>query len=378
MFSISYQRGESDSQKWHKYAGTDILPMWVADTEFLAAPEIIAALEQRVAHGVFGYGYLLEGFVQGIIRHCQNQYGWDVSPEWIVPLTGVVPGLNFSRAVARLRGKNKALTVEPVYPHLRKSPAIMANFHHAFSPCELKNQRWVPDFAGLEANVDQDCGLLLLCHPHNPIGRVYDADELAQYAEIARKYDLIVCSDEIHCDLILNHRRHCPFAGQNADTLQRTITLMAPSKTFNIAGLSCAFAIIADKQLRTDFCAVSAGMSGDVNVMGMTAAVAAFEHGEPWREEMLAYLRENARITEKRINATGKLKTTPIEATYLAWIDARSLGKENPQQYFEQYGVGMNDGADFGAPGFVRLNFGCSRDMLELALDRIEYALADS
>ena len=150
---------------------------------------------------------------------------------------------------------------------------------------------------------------------------------------------------------------------------------MAASKTWNIAGLSCAFAIIADAELRRDFQRVSAGMTGDVNVLGMTATIAALEHGEPWRQEMLKYLRENAELTEARINATGKLHMTPVEATYLAWIDARDLGVENPQKYFEQHGVGMNDGADFGAPGFVRLNFGCPRDMLEEALERISRAV---
>jgi len=274
-----------------------------------------------------------------------------------------------------LRGKNQAVMVEPVYPHLRKHPALLPGFTDRGSPCKQENGRWVPDFAALEANISADTGLLLLCHPHNPIGRAYSDDELARYAEIAQKHDLIVCADEIHCDLILNGSRHRPFADLSDDARARTITLMAASKTWNIAGLSCAFAIIADAELRRDFQRVSAGMTGDVNVLGMTATIAALEHGEPWRQEMLKYLRENAELTEARINATCKLHMTPVEATYLAWIDARDLGVENPQKYFEQHGVGMNDGADFGAPGYVRLNFGCPRDMLEEALERISRAV---
>lgn len=375
MLRSSDTRAQSDSEKWHKYTGTNILPMWIADTEFLAAPPILDALRDRLDHGVFGYGYRQPRFLNAVQKHCRELYDWHIEDDWILPLTGVVPGLNFSRAISQLHGKNRAVLVEPVYPHLRKHPALLPGFSDSGSPCKLENGRWVPDFDALEANINDDTGLLLLCHPHNPIGRAHTDDELARYSSIAEKYDLIVCADEIHCDLILNGSRHRPFASLGDDQRSRTITLMAASKTWNIAGLSCAFAIIANPELRRDFQRVSAGMTGDVNVLGMTATIAALEHGEPWRQKMLKYLRENAALTERRINATGKLHMTPVEATYLAWIDARDLGVENPQKFFEQHGVGMNDGADFGAPGFVRLNFGCPREMLEEALERIEIAV---
>ena len=352
MLRSSNTRAQSDSDKWHKYSGSNILPMWIADTEFLAAPPILDALQTRLEHGVFGYGHRRQRFLDAVKKHCRERYDWQVEDDWILPLTGVVPGLNFSRAISQLRGKNQAVMIEPVYPHLRKHPALL----HGFT--------------------DRGAPLLLLCHPHNPIGRPHTDEELARYAAIAEKYDLIVCADEIHCDLILDGSRHRPFASLSDDTRARTITLMAASKTWNIAGLSCAFAIIANAELRRDFQRVSMGMTGDVNVFGMTATIAAFEQGEPWRQRMLAYLRENAALTEKRINATGKLHMTPVSATYLAWIDARGLGVENPQKFFEQHGVGMNDGADFGAPGFVRLNFGCPREMLEEALERIAHAVA--
>lgn len=376
MLRSSDTRAQSDSEKWHKYTGTNILPMWIADTEFLAAPPILDALRDRLDHGVFGYGYRQPRFLNAVKKHCRELYNWHIEDDWILPLTGVVPGLNFSRAISQLHGKNRAVLVEPVYPHLRKHPALLPGFSDSGSPCKLENGRWVPDFDALEANINDDTGLLLLCHPHNPIGRAHTDDELARYSSIAEKYDLIVCADEIHCDLILNGSRHRPFASLGDDQRSRTITLMAASKTWNIAGLSCAFAIIANPELRRDFQRVSAGMTGDVNVLGMTATIAALEHGEVWRQKMIQYLRENAELTEARINATGKLHMTPVEATYLAWIDARGLGVENPQKFFEQHGVGMNDGADFGAPGFVRLNFGCPREMLEEALERITLAVA--
>ena len=377
MLQSSDSRAHSDSEKWHKYSGTSILPMWIADTEFLASPAINDALQARIEHGVFGYGNQQQArFIDGIIRHCETHYGWHVDADWIIPLTGCVPGLNFSRAIARLRGKNRAVIVEPVYPHLRKNPALLPDYTNAGSPCILESGRWTPDFDALEANIDDATGLLLLCHPHNPIGRTYTDAELGRYHDIAQKYDLLVCSDEIHCDIILNGTRHRPFASLDDDARDRTITLMSMGKTYNIAGLSCAFTIIPDAALRQEFRRVSVGMTGDVNVLGMTAGIAALEHGEKWRQEMIAYLRENARLAEQRINATGKLHMTPVEATFLAWIDARGLGVDNPQRYFEAHGVGMNNGADFGAPGFVRLNFGCPREMLEEALMRIEKAVA--
>ena len=377
MLQSSDSRAHSDSEKWHKYSGTNILPMWIADTEFLASPAINDALQARIEHGVFGYGNQQQArFIDGIIRHCETHYGWHVDADWIIPLTGCVPGLNFSRAIARLRGKNRAVIVEPVYPHLRKNPALLPDYTNAGSPCILESGRWTPDFDALEANIDDATGLLLLCHPHNPIGRTYTDAELGRYHDIAQKYDLLVCSDEIHCDIILNGTRHRPFASLDDDARDRTITLMSMGKTYNIAGLSCAFTIIPDAALRQEFRRVSVGMTGDVNVLGMTAGIAALEHGEKWRQEMIAYLRENARLAEQRINATGKLHMTPVEATFLAWIDARCLGVDNPQRYFEAHGVGMNDGADFGAPGFIRLNFGCPREMLEEALMRIEKAVA--
>lgn len=376
MLRSSNTRAQSDSDKWHKYSGSNILPMWIADTEFLAAPPILDALQSRLEHGVFGYGHRRQRFLDAVKKHCRELYDWQVEDDWILPLTGVVPGLNFSRAISQLRGKNQAVMIEPVYPHLRKHPALLPGFTDRGAPCALKDNRWLPDFDALEANINADTGLLLLCHPHNPIGRPHTDEELARYAAIAEKYDLIVCADEIHCDLILDGSRHRPFASLSDDTRARTITLMAASKTWNIAGLSCAFAIIANAELRRDFQRVSMGMTGDVNVFGMTATIAAFEQGEPWRQRMLAYLRENAALTERRINATGKLHMTPVSATYLAWIDARGLGVENPQKFFEQHGVGMNDGADFGTPGFVRFNFGCPREMLEEALERIAHAVA--
>lgn len=370
----SVSRQGSDSVKWAKYADKDIIPMWIADTDFAADGHIIDAVRSRLDHGVLGYGQVTEAFKSAIVGYLQRQYQWTIQPEWICPIPGVVPGLNMARAVTAARGKHAAITLSPTYPHLRKNPAVL-DFRQQFGEVVDDGDTWAVDFPALQATADENTGMLMLCHPHNPIGKVYSDDELHAFAALAKENDWIVCSDEIHCDLILNGAQHKPFASLNDDTLARTITLMAPSKTFNIAGLACAFAVIADETLRRQFCSQCAGLTGDVNILGMTAATAAFNQGEPWRKEMIAMLKSHADAILEWVNSMPYLKMKPVQATFLAWIDARDLPVDKPQKFFEQAGVGLADGADYGWPGFVRLNFGCDRTVLEQALARMARAI---
>ena len=231
------------------------------------------------------------------------------------------------------------------------------------------------DFAALEKafqNALPD-SVLFLCHPHNPVGRAWQEGELQTLADLAARYQITICSDEIHADLMLDNRRHVPFlkiAENNA------ITLMAPSKTYNLPGLATALAIIPEKKLRTRFLAAKAGIVPDVNVLGLEAARAAFSSGEEWRQELLKVLRQNRNAVFERINALPSLKTHWVEATYLAWIDATELAEKenNPATFFEKHGIGLSDGADFGAPNFLRLNFGTTPTELATALKRIESA----
>lgn len=375
MIHAHPDRLHSDSKKWRKYAGKNVLPMWIADADFVVDNAIVAALEKRLEHAVFGYGGETEALKDAVVAHCARQYDWTIARDWIVLLPGVVPGLNFARAVSVLRGKPAAITSMPAYPHLFKQPAMFAFQHHGVD-CLLQDGQWTPDFAGLDTAVDENTGLLLLCHPHNPVGRVHTEAELHAYHALAKKHDLIVCSDEIHCDLILNGTRHRPFASLDDDALARTITLMAPSKTWNIAGLCCAYAIIADHNLRRDFERTTLGMN-DVNILGTHAALAALEHGEPWRQALIVRLQELADYTFTRVNAMPYLRMTPVEGTYLAWIDARDMPVENAQRFFEEHGVGLNDGADYGCPGFVRLNFACDKSLLGETLTRMGKALGE-
>lgn len=364
-----------DSIKWNKYAGRDVIPLWVADMDFAAPPAVQEALQRRVAHGVFGYGQPWPSLVESVVGHLERSYAWRIDPGWIVWLPGLVTGLNVAcRAVG---GAGEAVfTATPVYPPFLTAPAHSQR-RAISAPLVREEEGWGWDWAGTDAVLcTGGARLFLLCHPHNPVGRAWREDELQQVLALAEKHDLVVCSDEIHCDLVLDpERRHRPFATMSESAARRSITLMAPSKTFNVPGLGCAFAVIPDAGLRRAFRAAMDGIVPHVNTLGLVACEAALREGEPWRHELLAYLRGNARMVERFVEAQPALATTPVEATYLAWIDARGMGIENPQRHFEAAGVGLSDGADFGAPGFVRLNFGCRRALLEAALERMKLAI---
>ncbi len=366
-FDMPIERRGGDSLKWNKYAGSDILPLWVADMDFAAPPAVIAALEKRVAHGCFGYGKPWPALTDAVVGYLRLRYGWQVSPEWLVWLPGLVTGINVAcRAV-----DGGVITATPVYPPFLSAPQFSGRMLVKV-PLRLSDGRWGWDFERMEAEITPQTRLLLLCHPHNPVGRAWTGSELAELADFCRRHDLIVCSDEIHCDLVLHAERpHIPFAMLDADMARRTITLMAPSKTYNIPGLGCSIAVIADVSLRRRFSDAMRGIVPDANVLGLVATEAAFTGCQAWHEALLDVLRRNSDLVQEVVAGIPGLSMTPVEATYLAWIDARGLGLENPVRFFEENGVGLSDGADFGAPGWVRLNFGCPRETLEAALRRI-------
>ena len=218
---------------------------------------------------------------------------------------------------------------------------------------------------------------MLLCNPHNPIGKVYSCEELQALADVCIENDLIICSDDIHCDLILNGKTHIPIASLNADIANLSITLMAPSKTFNIAGLDSAFAIIPNQALRAQYIELMDGLVGHVNILGVKAAIAAFKYAEPWRKDLIAYLNENRALVESKVNALNGVSMRPVEATYLAWINIANLKLDHPQKYFESYGIGLSPGSDFGDDDYVRLNFGCQQPLLIEALARFERAVTN-
>ena len=370
-FDRLIDRRASSSDKWDKYAGSDILPLWVADTDFPSPDCILEALHARVDHGVFGYTHTPESLNDVFIDRLSRAYGWEVKTDDLIWLPGLVCGLNL--ATRSLTQPHQAvMTATPIYPPFMKAPKQAPR-----SLITLPMSEGLIDFEALESSITPETKLLLFCNPHNPGGGVYDRSQLETLANILIKHDLLICSDEIHCDLILEPKlKHIPIASLNPEIAARTVTLMAPSKTWNIAGLACSVAIIQSSHLREQFKALSKGIVPDVNLMGYVAAEAAYRDGDDWNKAQCEYLRANRDYLYREINAIPGLSMTRNAATYLAWIDARGLNVENPQRFFEQAGVGLSDGADFGAKGFVRLNFGCPLSRLKEAVSRISSAVA--
>jgi cystathionine beta-lyase len=360
-------RRGTDSIKWARYAGRDVLPLWVADMDFTAPPAVLEALQARVAHGIFGYGEATPQVYTAVLDHLRAEYAWEVDADWLVWLPGLVTGLN----VACRSVSGRVLTATPIYPPFLSAPQLSGR---SLDTCALvcANQHWQWDWVALEASVRAESELFLLCHPHNPVGRAWQREELERLADFAERHDLIVCSDEIHCGLILDEaRRHIPFASLSETAARRSITLMAPSKTYNLPGLGCAFAIIPDTALRRRFSAAMAGIVPHVNVLGYVACAAAYRDAAGWRRELLDVLRRNRDRVESAVAALPGIRMTHVEATYLAWLDVRSLDLADPARHFEAHGLGLNDGRDFGAPGWLRLNFGCPSETLEEALRRL-------
>ena len=370
-FDTIIDRRNTASLKWDRYAGQDIIPLWVADMDFRSPPAVLDALQQRVEYGVFGYSSPPEELVEVVLAMLRHEYSWQVQPEWLVWLPGLVCGLNVACRAVGVPG-DAVVTFTPVYPPFLTAPGL-AGRELITVPLVEQQGSWEMDLEALEQAITPRTRLLMLCSPHNPVGRVWSRAEQLALADLIERHDLMVCSDEIHAGLVLdNGKTHIPFATLTPELARRTITLLAPSKTYNIPGLGCSFAVIPDAGLRRVFKGVMDGIVPHVNLLGYAAALAAYRDGEPWRQALLAYLRQNRDLVLEAIQAVPGLKTWPVEATYLAWIDARGLGVADPASLFEQAGVGLSDGTPFGAPGFVRLNFGCPRSLLQLALERMQ------
>jgi cysteine-S-conjugate beta-lyase len=373
-FDKSIDRSNTASEKWDRYKGRDIIPMWVADMDFPAPPAIIEALRERIRHGIFGYTAPPDALVETVRNMLSREYGWEVEPEWLIWLPGLVCGLNVAcRAVGT--AEDEVMTFTPIYPPFMTAP-VLSGRSTVTVPLLQHGNYWEMDIAGLDRAITPHTRLLLLCNPHNPVGRVWSRTELEVVAALAEHHDLVVCSDEIHSGLVLDEdKSHVPIAALSPEIARRTITLNAPSKTYNIPGLGCSFAVISEQSLRRDFKEAMAGIVPHVNLLGYTATQAAYQHGEAWRRELIVYLRSNRDLVLQEISKMPGLNCTPVEATYLAWIDVRQAGIKRPAQFFEQAGVGLFDGSAFGLPGFVRLNFGCRHALLAEALQRMHKAL---
>jgi cysteine-S-conjugate beta-lyase len=374
-FDRFIDRTNTGSLKWDRYADKELLPFWVADMDFQAAPVILDALRERVDHGVFGYTLARQSCTEAVQEYLAKVHQFVVEPEWILWTPGMVPVLNMvCRAFAK--PGDAILTMTPVYYPFLTAPGYADQELQAV-PLVLNSaqQVWEIDFDALRKAVSRRTRILILCNPHNPVGKVFTREELEKLAMFIVKHDLILCSDEIHCDLILNDKPHICAGTLSEELLARTIVLMSPSKTYNLAGLACAYAIIPNKTLRQRFQQAIRGIFTEVNCFGYTACEAAYRHGEPWRQAMLTYLEANrSHVYEQVATHMPRIQLYPMDATYLAWLDVRSLSHPRPMQVFESRGIALSDGATFQGEGFVRLNFGCPRSMLDEGLSRMRMA----
>ncbi len=377
-FDRRIDRSHSESVKWHYYE-EDVLPMWVADMDFVSPEPVLRALRERVEQGVFGYPIIPPELVEVIVARLERLYAWRVEPEALVFLPGVVTSFNLACHAFVAPGEG-ALVQTPVYPPFLSAPQNAGLVREEMQLTQEADGSYSIDFEAFERAISERTRLFILCNPHNPVGRVFRRDELERLAEICLRHEVLICSDEIHCDLLFSGVRHTPIACIDPEIAAHTVTLMAPSKTFNIPGLGCSVAIIQDEALRWRFQEAGRGLVAHVNLLGYVAALAAYRDGQPWLDELLKYLEGNRDHLEQfvRERLPGVRMGRP-EGTYLAWLDCRAAGiSGEPADFFlKQARVGMNAGADFGqgGEGFVRLNFGCPRAMLDEALQRMERAL---
>lgn len=362
-------RQNTHSLKWDKFPA-DVIPMWVADMDFASPEPIIKAIQDRVSDGVFGYTKADAELDQAIIDNARNNYDWEIKAKEIDYLPGLVCALHV--AVRAFTQADEGVIIPgPVYFHLTKAAELANRKIHSI-PMVINNDRWLPDMEAFAlACADTKSKLILLCNPHNPGGTVFNREELEQIHALAQQHNLIVVSDEIHCDLILDEGlKHIPFASLNADAASRTVTLMAPSKTYNVAGLGLAYSVTQNLTLKNTFNLARSGIMPDPNLLAFNATKAAYTQCQEWHQDLIKYLRKNRDLIQQRLAPT-QCKVSQIEATYLAWVDVSYLKLDNAEAYFLKAGVAISDGKQFGNPNFIRLNFGCSYQQLDQALTRL-------
>ena len=367
-----------DSLKWNRYArpGEDVIGAWVADMDFMAPDPVREAVQQRVNAAPLGYSEAPAELLQLFRSRMQRLYRWDVKEDWIMCLPGVVPGLFGAVRTAGNTGDG-VITQTPNYYHFFGAAEFSGQ---RLLPLEnrLINNRWEMDFDQLAHLKGQGARSFLLCNPHNPVGRVLTERELSQVAEFCLQNELLICSDEIHAEIILDEdKRHIPLASIAPEVAARTITLVSPSKAFNLPGIGgFAFAVIPDAAIRRNFERKIYGLAAHPGALAYSAAIAAYRDCDDWLAQLLQYLRGNRDLLQARIEALGGVSMTHVEATFLAWLDVSALDVEDPFEHFLAHGVALSDGTPMGDERYLRLNFGTNRANLEEILMRMETAIA--
>ncbi|MCY4325172.1 MAG: PatB family C-S lyase [Betaproteobacteria bacterium] len=377
LFSQRAERTGSDSMKWQKYAGSDILPMWVADMDFPAAPPIIEALRERVEHSVFGYSLPNTELPEVVCTYFQRRWRWQIEPEWIT----FSPGLGVAlHTVCRMNGLERGgiVTPRPIYTAFRNAPAwagkrmIEVGFR-----LDQTTGSWLLDDPAAAAAAGGGADILMLCNPHNPNGKVFGRKELEALAAAAEAGDWLICADEVHADLILERDcRHFPIASLAPEISRRTITLQSPSKAFNLPGLNFGVVVIEDEKLRNRYRQAARGQVIDqLNPLGMAAGQAAWSGNcDEWLKQLIDHLRANRDLISEAIAAIDGISMPHLAATYLAWMDVSALNLADASAHFIRHRLGMSPGAQYGDNSFMRLNFGTDRKTVQEACRRLANA----
>jgi len=383
-FDTIIERRGTGCEKWDDlgeiFGTDDVLPFWVADMDFAAAPGILAAVRAKAAHPVYGYHVKEESFFQAAMDWERRRHGWAIRRDWIVNTPGVVSSLG--AAVLALTSPGDKIVIQPpVYPPFfscvtRNGRQVVEN------PLRERGGRWEMDLADLESKLGPDVKMFVLCSPHNPVGRVWTRDELLALGEVCLRHDVTIVADEIHCDLVFSGHRHIPFATLGPALAARTVTFFSPSKTFNIAGTYTSLAVVSDPERRAKYGALLAGLGiSSGNLFGLAAAEAAFTTGEDWLDSLLPYLEANADLLAEFVGREMPgVKVAKPEGTYLSWLDFRGRFPDHAELnkfLVAEAKVGLNNGLTFGrqGEGFARFNFACPRKLMAEGLERIAAAL---
>ncbi|MCM1312857.1 MAG: pyridoxal phosphate-dependent aminotransferase [Bacteroides sp.] len=374
-FDEIINRRNTNSYKWDSAADNGVLPMWVADMDFRTAPAIVEALAKRVRHGIFGYTRVPDTYYEAVGAWFRRRHGWDIPPETILYTSGVVPAISAVIKALASPG-DKVIVQTPVYncffSSIRNNGCEIAD-----NPLKVENNRYYMDFEGLERVAsDSKAKLLLLCNPHNPVGRVWNMEELQKLNDICRRNNVMVISDEIHCELVFPGNKYIPFASISKECLANSVTCCSPSKAFNIAGLQIANIISSDSEIRAKIDkALNVNEVCDVNPFGVEALIAAYTEGEEWLTELNEYLYGNyICLRDYFSHNLPQLCVTDMEGTYLIWVDCRSLHIDSDtieRQLLETESLWLNAGTMYGRDGFMRINIACPRSVMFEGLDRL-------
>ena len=385
IFNEKINRLETASVKWEMvkdvFGAEDLWPMWVADMDFKPPQAVIDALRNRAEHGVFGYTFVPTSAMDAIEKWLKKRHGWQIHTSWLEFCSGVVQGISTAINALTKEG-DKVLVQSPVYTPffdmIAKNNRVVVN-----AQLELVEGRYEIDFSRLEEALKEGCKLFILCNPHNPAGRVWAEEELLRIGELCEQYDCLILSDEIHSDLIYKNDKHIPIASLSEELANRTVTFIAPSKTFNLAGLHTSVAIIKKEELRTKFHEQLTRQGFfSLNTFGIIGMEAAYLEGESWLEELLDYLEDNMNVVAGYLaEHLPEIHLVEPEGTYLLWLDCRELGLSDEElriRLIEKGKLALEPGTKYGpgGEGFVRMNIACPREMLQEGLDRLKIALS--